>query len=159
MSTTPHIGESDLNTLYLERVNRAKQIPIGDKVLAGVRLFDEAAARMRDGIRSQFPNFTADQVEAEFKRRLTFVREFHERGFFRKEAIDGERSLFGEGLRPRRDNVDRAVMQLTREHPAGSDYPRTSFADVWDQLRPPVSGVINGMTTYESISTIERPTV
>ncbi len=64
------------------RVQQARAMDPADKFLEGARLFDYAAAITRDGIRAQNPDFTDEQVHAEFLRRLDLVRERDERDIY-----------------------------------------------------------------------------
>ena len=53
-------------------------MPIGEKLAAGAKLFDQAAQTMRDGIRNQHADFSEEQVEQEFRRRLAIARKLDE---------------------------------------------------------------------------------
>jgi hypothetical protein len=61
-------------TLYRERVRRARLMSPEQKILSGGDLFDAVRERMIVGIRSQFPHFSEEQVQAEYLRRLSLSR-------------------------------------------------------------------------------------
>ena len=50
--------------------------------MAGARLFDIARNRMLTGIRSRHPDWPADEIESEFRRQLTLLRQHEDRGVF-----------------------------------------------------------------------------
>jgi hypothetical protein len=68
------------NSLYRERVERARRRSIADKLLDGGLLFEHACEIARAGIRFQNPQFDEAQVRAELRRRLGLAH--------RLEALD-----------------------------------------------------------------------
>ena len=58
------------DSLYRDRVDRARRRSIADKLLDGGILFEHACEIAKAGIRSQNPQFDEDQVRAELHRRL-----------------------------------------------------------------------------------------
>ncbi len=54
----------------------------GEKFADGPRLFDQACATMRAGIRAQFPSFDEEQLSAELRRRLAIRRQLDEKGIY-----------------------------------------------------------------------------
>jgi len=59
-----------IDNIYAEKVLRARQMPIGAKLLAGPQLLIFACEAMRAGIRVQHPDTTPQQVEELLKQRL-----------------------------------------------------------------------------------------
>ena len=71
-----------MDEIFASKIMRAREQSMSDKMLAGPRLFEEACQRMRGGIRSQFPGYTPEQVEAELDRRLKIKRVIDEFGIY-----------------------------------------------------------------------------
>lgn len=59
-----------IDTIYAERVARARRWPPETKLLEGARLFDYACSISRAGIRHQFPEADAARVEEILRQRL-----------------------------------------------------------------------------------------
>ena len=59
------------DSLYRDRVERARRRSIADKLLDGGILFEHACEIAKAGIRSQNPEFDENQVRAELHRRLS----------------------------------------------------------------------------------------
>ena len=78
------------NAIYIERVLRARRTPMDEKILDGLRLFDMNCAMAKSGIRSQFPQFTEEQVEQEFRRRLAIARKIDDAGIYRDIESEDE---------------------------------------------------------------------
>ena len=80
------VHDADISSLadsiYRERVERARRQPLIDRLLAGGELFDYACGITKAGIRAQNPTFTDEQVLAELRRRLVLGR--------RLEALAGK---------------------------------------------------------------------
>ena len=76
--------------ILLSKAERARQMDPGDKLMIGPRLFDQVCERMRDGIRTQHPDFDSSAVETELKRRLDLKRQLDERGFFVSAGVIDE---------------------------------------------------------------------
>jgi hypothetical protein len=68
-----------LESLYRERVLRARRMSPQDKLLAGARLFDYACRITMAGIRSQHPDATPEEVLQILKDRLDRARRREER--------------------------------------------------------------------------------
>ena len=83
------------DSIYREKVLRARNTPVGEKLATGPQMFDVGMGMMRGGIRSQHPDWSDEQVEQEAQRRLDIRRRRDERGFFKPfqppagEASDG----------------------------------------------------------------------
>jgi len=69
-----------IDELYREKVLQARRTPPGEKLVAGLDLFDVVCGRMISGIRSQFPQFGEAEVMRELHRRLKINRVLHEQG-------------------------------------------------------------------------------
>ena len=67
-----------LDDMYLERVRRAREMPIEEKFFAGARLFDMACNAMRDGIRHDFPDADEAKVEEILHQRFALKRRLEE---------------------------------------------------------------------------------
>ena len=68
-----------IDTIFRERVLRARQLSAEEKFLAGPRLFDHVCRVMRDGIRHQHPDADAQQVDEILSVRLVLARRLQER--------------------------------------------------------------------------------
>ena len=64
---------------YRERVERARRTPPGDKVAAGLELFELTARIMSDGIRMQFPDADEHRVQEILRERLALSRQLEDR--------------------------------------------------------------------------------
>lgn len=79
-----------MDSIFIEKVLRARRTPIDERVLTGARLFDLNCDLARSGIRSQFPEFDREQVEKELRRRLLIARRIDDAGIYRNvEDPDG----------------------------------------------------------------------
>jgi hypothetical protein len=67
-----------IDDIYRERVLRARRMSPGEKLLAGPQLFDYACRIVRDGIRSQNPGATDEQVETILLQRLALRQRLEE---------------------------------------------------------------------------------
>ena len=63
-----------IDQIYQGKVAAARAMSFEEKLLAGAELFDYACQISRWGIRSQHPDYTDQQVEAELHRRLQIGR-------------------------------------------------------------------------------------
>ena len=63
-----------IDAIYRERVLRARRTPPEEKILAGPRLFDYACRITKDGIRSQHPDASEQEVEQILLQRLALRR-------------------------------------------------------------------------------------
>jgi hypothetical protein len=68
-----------IDQLYRERVERARQTPPGEKVRAGLQLFEFTTRIMADGIRSQFPDADEQRVQEILRERLALARRLEDR--------------------------------------------------------------------------------
>ncbi len=76
---------------YIEKVLLARRTPMGVKILEGPRLFDLNCSQERLSIRSQFPDFSDNQVEDELRSRLAAIRKAEEEGiYFDAGVLDSE---------------------------------------------------------------------
>ena len=71
-----------IDEIFREKVLRARAQSPGEKFVAGLRLFENVVIRMRGGIRAQFPQFSAEEVEKELYRRIERIRQVEDHGFF-----------------------------------------------------------------------------
>ena len=76
-----------MDSIFIEKVLRARQRTPGEKMLDGPRLFAMGCLMMRNGIRWQFPEFTEEQVEAELVRRLAIRRQIDEAGIYQDAGV------------------------------------------------------------------------
>jgi hypothetical protein len=63
-----------IDEIYRERVLRARQVPLEQKLFAGARLFDEVCDRMRAGLRDENPEADCATIEELLRRRLDLLR-------------------------------------------------------------------------------------
>jgi hypothetical protein len=72
-----------MDAIFRDKVRRARQTPMDQKMLDGPRLFDMNCQIMRSGIRAQHPEFDEAQVEKELRRRLAIARRIDDAGIYR----------------------------------------------------------------------------
>jgi hypothetical protein len=76
-----------MDDIFREKVRRARAEKVeGVLSLDGLELFEFGLVLMRDGVRSQFPEATEEQVQSEVARRLEIGRRLDEHGFYRPAA-------------------------------------------------------------------------
>ena len=63
-----------IDAIYQERVLRARQSSIAEKLMSGADLFEEVCERMAAGIRSQYPDYDDAAVLALMRKRLERLR-------------------------------------------------------------------------------------
>ncbi len=63
-----------LDAIYRDRVLRARQVPPGNKLLAGGELFEQVCDRMRDGLRDENPGADEETIEELLRGRLDLLR-------------------------------------------------------------------------------------
>lgn len=88
-----HVDEETqqlMDSIFIDKVLRARRRPIGAKILDGPRLFDDCCVMMRAGIRSQFPAYTDEQVKIELRRRLAIKRQLDEAGIYQNVGMIDE---------------------------------------------------------------------
>ncbi|MDA1052254.1 MAG: hypothetical protein O3C40_17490 [Planctomycetota bacterium] len=78
------------DSIFLSKVARARRTPINERLAAGPLLFDQCCRIMRDGIRGQFPDYTAEQVEREFQRRLAIGKKLSDGKIYRDAGMIDE---------------------------------------------------------------------
>lgn len=76
--------------IFHSKVLRARAQSIDEKLFEGPRLHDLVCQRMRDGIRSESPEFSEEDVERELRRRLAIRRRLDERGLYRDAGVIGD---------------------------------------------------------------------
>ena len=83
--TNPDASSSKalMDAIFIDKVRRARQTPMDQKMLDGARLFDLNRQIMLSGIRAQFPDFDEERVEKEFDRRLAIARRIDDAGIYR----------------------------------------------------------------------------
>lgn len=69
--------------ILISKGHRAKAISPGEKILDGVRLFDQTRERIKAGIRGQHPDWNKRDVHREFLRILTEQRRRAEKNIYR----------------------------------------------------------------------------
>jgi len=67
-----------IDDIYRQRVLRARQMPPGEKLLDGARLFDMACQIMMDGIRDEFPHIDEGEVRRVLAERIALLRRMRE---------------------------------------------------------------------------------
>lgn len=77
------VTDSELqHDIARHRAGKAAHLDPASKLMAGARLFDIVRNRMLTGIRSRHPDWPADEIESEFRRQLTLLRQREDRGVF-----------------------------------------------------------------------------
>ena len=71
------------DALYRERVLRARQTPPEERLLDGVRLFDQAIERMRLGVQLQNPVAAPEEVERLLVQRIRKLWQLSDHGYYR----------------------------------------------------------------------------
>lgn len=71
------------DSLYRERVLRARRTPPEERILDGIRLYDEAVGRMRLGVRLQHPDADQDEVERLLVERIHKLWKLSDHGYYR----------------------------------------------------------------------------
>ena len=72
-----------IDAIFRDKVLRARQTPMQDRFLDGPKLFDLNGQMICGAIRSQFPEFSNEQVKQEYFRRLQIARMIDSGGMFR----------------------------------------------------------------------------
>ena len=67
------------DSIHSAKVARARAMTPGQRFHAGFELFEIVRKRMLAGIRSEFPEFSQTEVDAEFRRRLQVQRQQREK--------------------------------------------------------------------------------
>lgn len=76
-----------MDEIFIDKILRARRRSISEKILDGPKLFESSCAMMRNGIRSQHPDFNADQIEQELRRRLAIKRRIDEAGIYTNVGV------------------------------------------------------------------------
>jgi hypothetical protein len=69
-----------IDAIDRERLERARQTPPAERVLAGLQLFELTSRIMADGIRSQFPEADELRVQEILRQRLALSRRLEDCG-------------------------------------------------------------------------------
>lgn len=72
-----------VDAIYRERVLRARQTPPEERLLDGIRLYDQAVERMRLGVRLQHPAAAGDEVERLLVERIRKSWKLSDHGYYR----------------------------------------------------------------------------
>lgn len=72
------------DAIYADKVRRARAMQPSKKMGLGADLFAEVCGRMRAGIRSQFPEASASEIEGILRKRLDRLSAVEDAGIFRK---------------------------------------------------------------------------
>lgn len=78
------------NRIFADRVRRARATPIEQKLLEGPQQFDANAQIIKSAIRSQFPDYSEDQTNREYFRRLKIARAIDDSGIYRDAGLIDE---------------------------------------------------------------------
>ncbi len=73
MQTTHEQIVQEAQTCYDTKVTQAKRMSFAEKFLAGADLFEEACRWTLMGIRNQFPDMSAEEHQAELRRRIEMI--------------------------------------------------------------------------------------
>ena len=72
-----------IDSLYREKVLRARSMTVGERLDAGIELFESSLEWMRTGIEHQFPGSSPEQIEQIVRKRLDIGRKLDEHGIYR----------------------------------------------------------------------------
>jgi hypothetical protein len=78
MEATPEL----IDSIYIEKVLRARQTPIGEKLLDGPRLFALECEAVRAEIRKQQPNASSADIRRILREQLEAARLLEEEGLY-----------------------------------------------------------------------------
>ena len=67
-----------IDSIYREKVLRARQTPFDEKVLAGAEIFEMVCQRMADGLRSENPGADDARIDELLRQRLDRLRRLRE---------------------------------------------------------------------------------
>src|SRR5690606_11178416 len=70
-------------SILKSKAERARQQSIGEKLMAGERLFAQVRERMKAGIQTRHPDWSSGQVHQEFLDILAKQRRHEEKGIYR----------------------------------------------------------------------------
>ncbi len=73
MQTTSEQIMQEAKACYDTKVAQARRMSLAEKFLAGADLFEDACSWTMMGIRNQFPDFNAEEQQAELRRRLEMI--------------------------------------------------------------------------------------
>ena len=71
------------DALYRERVLRARRTPPEERILDGIRLYDQAIERMRLGVQLQNPRAEPAEIEDLLKQRIHKLWKMSDYGYYR----------------------------------------------------------------------------
>lgn len=71
------------DAIYRERVLRARRTPPEERMLDGVRLYDQAVERMRMGVQLQHPHAGTEEVERLLVGRIHKLWRLSDHGYYR----------------------------------------------------------------------------
>lgn len=79
-----------IDALFADKVRRARATPVEERLADGPRLFDLNCKIIKGAIRSQFPEFSEEQIEQEYFRRLQIAHAIDEAGIYRDVGLIDE---------------------------------------------------------------------
>ncbi len=71
-----------IDTIYIEKVRRARKIPMGLRATMGIQMFEELAEFTKSMIRHQNPSAEEAEVEQIFRARLKKLKAIREHGLY-----------------------------------------------------------------------------
>ena len=71
------------DAIFLSKVARARRTSISERLADGPRLFDQSCQIMLAGIRGEFPEYSEEQVQREFRRRLAIAKRLSDGNIYR----------------------------------------------------------------------------
>ena len=74
MKTIDSTVKAVQDEICLSKLEQARQLSVGQRLLAGPELFDMGLMLMRSGIRMRYPEYNEKQVNNEIFRRLEIAR-------------------------------------------------------------------------------------
>ncbi len=87
MSQVDEETQQLMDAIFADKVRRAQSRSMDQRLLDGPRLFESSCQMMRNGIRSQFPDYSVEQVETELRRRIAIKRQLDEAGIYTDAGV------------------------------------------------------------------------
>lgn len=72
-----------MDAIFREKVLRARRQSPEERFAIGLDMFEEGVAWMRDGVRMEHPDLSAEEVDARVAQRFARIRQIQEHGIYR----------------------------------------------------------------------------
>ena len=74
------------DAIYRDKVRRAREMTVSEKMGDGPELFADSLERMRSGLRSEFPQADSVEIEEKLRGQLDRLNRLHEHGIYEKSS-------------------------------------------------------------------------